>query len=390
MKLAVLGAGFRFPLAAQFTAHGADIVAVVEPRAHRHERAESIIGPGFLRLAHHGELVGLRDRGELDAAVVLTPDHTHAEIAIDLLHAHIPVYLEKPLAITIDDCDRILRAAYDTGTRLYVGHNMRHMRFVQMMKEIIDQGLIGEIQAIWCRHFVGYGGDYYFKDWHAERAKSAGLLLQKAAHDIDVIHMLAGSHTTLASGMGHLAVYGRVDDRRDNDDRLMGPLASVENWPPLAQTELNPVIDVEDLSHMQMRLANDVLATYNQCHFTPDYWRNYTVIGTEGRIENFGDGPGGSIKLWNRRGTYRPEPDEEWEIPSAEGSHGGADFSITREFLDFVAGGTPTLTSPTAARDAVAAALAATTSIRSGSMPAAVAELDPAVRAYFEAGQPRI
>ena len=52
---------------------------------------------------------------------------------------------------------------------------------------------------------------------------------------------------------------------------------------------------------MLMELDNGVLASYEQCHFTPDYWRSYTVIGDAGRVENFGDGPGGRIAVWDRR-----------------------------------------------------------------------------------------
>jgi hypothetical protein len=53
---------------------------------------------------------------------------------------------------------------------------------------------------------------------------------------------------------------------------------------------VNPVIDVEDVSAVNMRLGNGVIAAYQQCHFTPDCWRNHTVIGDAGRLENFGDG----------------------------------------------------------------------------------------------------
>ena len=61
---------------------------------------------------------------------------------------------------------------------------------------------------------------------------------------------------------------------------------------------------------MNMRLDNGVLAAYQQCHFTPDYWRNYTVIGTEGRLENFGDGPGDTVRVWNTgRSGYRADAD---------------------------------------------------------------------------------
>ncbi|MFD2348458.1 Gfo/Idh/MocA family oxidoreductase [Nonomuraea ferruginea] len=74
---------------------------------------------------------------------------------------------------------------------------MRHMGVVRLMRDIIRRGDIGEPKTVWVRHFVGYGGDYYFKDWHADRTRTTGLLLQKAAHDLDVVHWLAGGYTTL-------------------------------------------------------------------------------------------------------------------------------------------------------------------------------------------------
>ncbi len=124
----------------------------------------------------------------IEAAFITSPDDTHADIACELLEAGIAVYVEKPLAITLDSATKILETAYQTGSRLYVGHNMRHMQVVRSMRELILNGRIGEVKAIWCRHFVGTGGDFYFKDWHATRKHGTGLLLQKAAHDIDVMH----------------------------------------------------------------------------------------------------------------------------------------------------------------------------------------------------------
>ncbi|NYM12659.1 oxidoreductase, partial [Salmonella enterica subsp. enterica serovar Typhimurium] len=78
---------------------------------------------------------------------------------------------------------KVLVTAHRTGTKLYVGHNMRHMNVVRSMRDLIRTGRIGEVKAIWGRHFVGAGGDFYFKDWHATREHGTGLLLQKAAHD---------------------------------------------------------------------------------------------------------------------------------------------------------------------------------------------------------------
>ncbi len=195
-------------------------------------------------------------------------------------------------------CDTILRTAYETGTRLYVGHNMRHMGVVRLMRDIIARGDIGEVKAVWVRHFVGYGGDYYFKDWHADRSRTTGLLLQKAAHDIDVLHWLADGYTSRVNALGDLLVYGDLPRREPDTPRPEGWLREFD-WPPTARRDLHHIVDVEDVSVMNMQLDNGVVAAYQQCHFTPDYWRNYTVIGTEGRLENFGDGPGDVVKVWN-------------------------------------------------------------------------------------------
>ena len=187
------------------------------------------------------------------------------------------------------------------------------------MRELILDGAIGQVKAGWCRHFVGYGGDAYFKDWHADRSKSTSLLLQKGAHDIDVLHWLCGGYTARVNALGGLVLYDRIKDRHSPKER--GDASwRMENWPPLSQKGLNPVIDVEDVSMMLMQLDNGVFASYQQCHFTPDGWRNYTIIGTEGRIENVTED---CIKLWNRRTHCNPFGDEQFYLPPLSGSHGG-------------------------------------------------------------------
>jgi len=328
-------------------------------------------------------------RQDLDAVFVTTPDCCHEEHAVAALEVGKAVYLEKPMAITIDGCDRILRTAKDHHAKLYVGHNMRHFPVVLKMKELIDEGAIGQVKVAWCRHFVSYGGDAYFKDWHADRSKTTGLLLQKGAHDIDVLHWLCGGYTESVVAMGGLTLYGQIADRHNTAER--GDASFVAgNWPPLAQTGLNPVVDVEDVSMVLMRLDNGVLASYQQCHYTPDAWRNYTVIGTEGRVENFGDGisEDSCIGLWNRRADrYRAGGDEVFGLSHREGGHGGGDVSTVAEFLRYLRGGGPTRTSPVAARYSVAAGYTATESLRKGSVPMSVPRLCDELLTYFGAGQ---
>ena len=294
LRIGVIGFGARHYLAthAHHPGEGSAVTVVADPGGRGQANAREAFGEDVAIVDSVEELLAGH---EVDAVMILTPDFAHAAVALQTLEAGIPTFCEKPMAISVEDTDAMLAMAKEKRARLYIGHNMRHMPVVRQMKEIVDSGRIGRVRAIWCRHFVGAGGDFYFKDWHAERAKSMSLLLQKGAHDIDVIHWLAGGYTRRVSGIGDLAVYGDVSDRRDNSDRLMRDWYDEDTWPPTAQKELNPVIDVEDISMLTMTLDNGVLASYQQCHFTPDYFRNYTVIGDAGRIENMGDGSGARI-----------------------------------------------------------------------------------------------
>lgn len=378
VKIGVIGAGGRGGLSRLAVAPGVGgkIVALCDVDPAAFKRYDEICGPDVFKCADYRELLA---RGDVEAVFVSTPDNFHEEHAIAALRAGKHVYLEKPMAITIEGCDRILVEAKKSGKKLYLGHNMRHMLFVQKMKELVDTGAIGQVKAAWCRHFISYGGDAYFKDWHADRRNSMGLLLQKAAHDIDVIHWICGSYTKRVVGQGGLTLYDQIKDRHPASERGDATFRDA-NWPPLSQKQLNPIIDIEDVSHILMHLENGVLATYQQCHFTPDSCRNYTIIGTEGRIENLGEN---KVCLWNKRGPYKPEGDEQFDCTPEAGTHGGADPQIAAEFVRYVREGGAILTSPIAARNSVATGYLGTVSIRSASTPYDIPALAPELVEYF-------
>jgi predicted dehydrogenase len=386
LRVGIIGFGARGPMArhAHQPGEGSRVTVVAEPTERGKADARQQFGDD---IAVVDSVEALLAEHEVDAVMILAPDFAHAGIALKTLDAGIPTFTEKPMAIRVEDTDAMLALAKERRTRLYVGHNMRHMPVVRQMKAIVDSGRIGKVRAIWTRHFVGAGGDFYFKDWHAEREKATSLLLQKGAHDIDVIHWLAGAYTRRVSGIGDLAVYGDVTDRRDNSDRRMGDWYDADIWPPLAQKELNPVIDVEDISMLHMTLEGGILASYEQCHFTPDYWRNYTVIGDAGRIENMGDGGGDQIFIWESRRSGAGRPDAVEVIDRGDGGHGGADPNLVGEFLRFARDGGRTDVSVIAARAAVATGVYGAESIRNGGIPLDVPPVAEDVRAYFDGGQ---
>jgi len=367
LRIGVIGAGGRGALArnAHKPGCGSRIVACCDIDHRPLDRSRADYGEDIFVTADYIELL----KQPLDAVFVTTPDWLHEEHALAALERGLAVYLEKPMCITIAGCDRLLRTAKSQNAHLFVGHNMRYMTIFRKMKQLIDEGAIGNVKSIWCRHFIAYGGDSYFRDWHADRSLSTGLLLQKGAHDIDVIHWLAGAYTRRVSAFGNLAVYGNLPRRTETyiDKIDRSTWWNEAHWPPNAQSGFNPVMDVEDQNVVNMQLEGGILASYLQCHFAPDSCRNYTVIGDAGRLENMGDGPGDPIFVWNKRGGYRLIGDEVYRGDiSSSGGHGGADPLIVDEFLEYARHGGPTTATSESARMSVATGCQATESLRSG------------------------
>lgn len=337
--------------------------------------------PGSTLVKDYKELVANKD---IDIVFVMSPDHCHEDQVVAALEAGKHVYVEKPMAITVEGCDRILKTAYRTKAKLFVGHNMRYFPAILKMKEVIDSGMIGKIQCGWCRHFINYGGDAYFRDWHSEQKNTTGLLLQKGAHDIDVMHWLMGGSTKRVVGMGMLSVYDKLPRRKPEE--FGDATFNNAHWPPMEQSGFSPVIDVEDHNMIMMQLDNGAQATYMQCHYAPDSERNYTFIGTAGRVENIGDNGKCEIHVWTNRGP-RETPDVIYKLKPAVGSHGGADGPIIDNFLDFVANGAKTNANPVGARNSVAAGVLGHYSMRNGNVPMDVPELDKDLIEYFINGQ---
>ena len=384
LNIGVIGYGNRGGLAmlANQPDKNVRVVAVADNYEPARERFKEAAGDSF-KYATDDYHKLLADP-DIHAIFILTPDYLHEEHAIAALEAGKSVYLEKPMAITVEACDRILETAYRTGSKLYLGHNMRHFPVVNKMKDVIDSGAIGKVQAVWCRHFINYGGDAYFKDWHSEQRYTTGLLLQKGAHDIDVIHYITGAYTSGVVGMGMLSVYDKAPDKRTNErgDASWNP----DNWPPMEQKGFSPIIDVEDHSMIMMQLEDGAQACYMQCHYSPDAERNYTFIGTHGRVENVGDSDSCEVHVWTRRGP-RATPDIVYHLKPLPGTHGGSDPDIIATFIKFVREGVKTKTNPIAARNSVAVGVLGHESMRTDGARRQIPPVPAHLIEYFENGQ---
>jgi predicted dehydrogenase len=253
---------------------------------------------------------------------------------------------------------------------MMIGFNMRHMPVCVKVRELLRSGTIGSLKAIWIRHFVGSGGDFYFHDWHAKQDCSNGLLLQKGSHDIDMVHWFTESYTQRVAAFGGLDYFGGNKPNNltcDNCAETATCPEVQEQGHPRNQCAFRQEVDVEDNNIVIMELNNGVKAAYLQCHFTPEYLRNYTFIGTRGRIEM--NIEKNEIFLLPRvSGRIPPEGPEciSIVVDETEGGHGGADPLIARDFIEMLRDGKEPESPPIAGRMSVAAACAATLSIRNG------------------------
>jgi len=317
-------------------------------------------------------------RDDIDAIGVYTPDNCHAEHAIAALDAGKHVFCEKPMAITTEDCDRMLEAWKRSGKQFVVGMNMRYMDTFLTVKKIVDSGEIGDVKAVWVRHFVGMGGWYYFHDYRANHKGSTGLLMQKGSHDIDMIHFLTGRYTQRVTAMGALDYFGgdKPDDLRCENCDEKDMCREFSDRERKTMCCFRKEVDVEDHSMVLMDLG-DIRASYLQCHYASQTNRNYLLIGTDGEVELSDNTV--TVRTLKEHPRKQNVPHtyarSTFDVGQTVGGHGGADPRLCKAFLDLVLEGRPAVATPEAGRMTVAVGCAATESIRHGNVPVEVSQI---------------
>ena len=192
-----------------------------------------------------------------------------------------------------------------------------------------------------------------------------------------MIHWISGNYAKRVAAFGSLDFYGghkpNYLECPECPDRDNCPEFQIS--PQHQYCVFRKEVDVEDNSVVIMELENGIKATYTQCHFTPDYCRNYTFIGTEGRVENLDDDSRVIVLTRDRVKKYKNLANRSYDVKPAEGSHGGADPLICQDFVDMLISGKEPVATPVAGRMSVAVGCAATESLHSGGKVVEVAPL---------------
>jgi len=147
------------------------------------------------------------DSGEIDLVVISTPPNSHYKWAKEALARGIHVVLEKPMALTFQQCDELIALAKKSELLLVVYQNRRYDLDFLTMKQLISSGEIGEIFHYEC--FVG-GYSKPCSYWHSDAEVSGGAIFDWGSHFIDQILDLVSSEVEFVSGLNQKRVWDHV------------------------------------------------------------------------------------------------------------------------------------------------------------------------------------
>ena len=150
---------------------------------------------------------------DIDAVVISTPNALHAEQAIACLHGGKHVLVEKPMAMTVAECDAIIAAARDSGKSLMVAHCWRFHPSVIEVRDVVARGELGEIVKT---HGYGIHKEWGPSGWFTQRALAGGgALIDMGVHAIDTVRFVLGDPEPVrvcASIGTHYGTYDVDDD----------------------------------------------------------------------------------------------------------------------------------------------------------------------------------
>ena len=196
-------------------------------------------------------------RKDVDVVVIATPHSTHLALATAAAAAGKHVYLEKPMALNVAECDAIIAACRKAGVQLTVAKQTRHMEMSMRAKEYLDQGLIGDLIYLRPMSVTPGAGFASVENHWAYDPHEGNAFLDWGSHACDAIRWFSGAEA--------VRVYADMDNYTGQP--LDNPTASV-----------------------QYRLSNRAIAQVLLCYevgptgYGTRRNNQYSLVGTKGSI----------------------------------------------------------------------------------------------------------
>jgi len=248
---------------------------------------------------------------ELDAVAVITPPTLHKDQSIAAMEAGKHVFCEKPMALTVADCNAMLRVAEKTGKALQIGTQRRHAEDYRLLVEVIRTAPIGVVVY---SDLNDYRGDWRVPEadeyptgvsyWRLDQAQSGGAVFEMGAHIIDVNNWIMDSEPVAVSS-----------------------IQGVNN--PLLRKR-----DSMDHGGVMVRYANGALMNYGSVVYNYGPTAPDTFFGTQGTVQ-FGGG-NLSVSYGRPRGVELPtQPPASFQKPLPKG---GGELAQLKHFAAVLAG----------------------------------------------------
>ena len=134
---------------------------------------------------------------DIEVVSICSPNGLHAEHSIKALNAKCHVLCEKPMAINVNDCGEMIKAAERNNRRLFAIKQNRFNPPVAAVKEAIDKGVFGKIYSIQLSCFWNRNQDYYKNSWKGTIDLDGGTLYTQFSHFIDLLYWIIGDVKTV-------------------------------------------------------------------------------------------------------------------------------------------------------------------------------------------------
>lgn len=245
-----------------------------------------------------------------DVVVVTTKDSEHDRYIVRALERGKDVITEKPMTMSAEKCNRILRAEHETGRTVRVAFNYRYAPYKTEVKRLLREGIVGQIHSVEFRWYLDtvHGADY-FRRWHAHKDNSGGLLVHKATHHFDLINWWLDLEPEEVAAMGSRRFY--LGERHPNHGARCSDCAVTDRCEFYLDLDRSPDLkalykdqegydhywrdgcvfsednDIEDTMSALIRYPNGVQVTYALTAATPFEGWQVAFNGSLGRLEAF-------------------------------------------------------------------------------------------------------
>lgn len=228
---------------------GSDVVAVMRRDGQKAEDYARRHGIGkWYDNAHD-----LINDPSVNAVYIATPPGSHVEYAVAAMRAGKPVYVEKPMAASYEECLQINRVSRETGVPCFVAYYRRTLPYFLRVKQLIDDGLLGSISTVQIRFAIPPYKEDYNRDslpWRVKKEiAGAGYFYDLASHQFDLLDYLFGEITDAYGFTNNVGGLYEVEDSVSASFHFKSGLSGSGSWsfaaPENSRTDLIHITGTE-------------------------------------------------------------------------------------------------------------------------------------------------